>query len=80
MAMLITGPLADKLIEPAFIRSDFWLANLLAPVMGTGTGVGMGFIIAFSGLLVALVGVVPFFIPVIKNVETILPDHQTEVN
>jgi len=80
MAMLITGPLADKLIEPAFIRSDFWLANLLAPVMGTGTGVGMGFIIALSGLLVALVGVVPFFIPVIKNVETILPDHQTEVN
>jgi DHA3 family macrolide efflux protein-like MFS transporter len=79
LAMLIAGPLADKVMEPAMQNPESSLARLVGPVTGTGEGVGMGLIVAVCGLLMAVVGIVPFFIPTIRNVETILPDHQSGV-
>ncbi len=43
--------------------------------MGTGEGVGMAVIVAVSGIIVALVGLGAYNFPKIRNVETILPDH-----
>jgi len=75
LSMLIAGPLADQVLEPAMQNPDSTLAKIIAPVMGTGEGVGMAVIVAVSGIIVALVGLGAYNFPKIRNVETILPDH-----
>lgn len=75
LSMLIAGPLADQVLEPAMQNPDSTLAKLISPVMGTGEGVGMAVIVAVSGILVAFVGLGAYYFPKIRNVETILPDH-----
>jgi hypothetical protein len=43
--------------------------------MGTGEGVGMAVIVVVSGILMVFVGLGAYYFPKIRNVETILPDH-----
>ena len=72
--MLASGPLADKVFGPAMMP-----AGRLAPVFGwlTGTGKGSGISLMFvwAGLAGALVGAGGYLIPNIRNVESIIPDH-----
>ncbi|MCJ7696530.1 MAG: MFS transporter [Anaerolineaceae bacterium] len=75
LSMLIAGPLADKVMEPAMKDPESTLGKLLGPIMGIGDGVGMGVIIVVCGLLMALVGAVSFSYSKVRHVETILPDH-----
>lgn len=75
LALLISGPLADKVFEPAFRTGGNWLANLLSPLVGLGVGSGMAAIMFIAGILGISVGVVAWMNPLIRNVETLLPDH-----
>lgn len=72
---IIGGTLADFIMEPA-MQSSGSMAQLLGPLFGTGPGAGMGVLIAIIGLASALVGLASYFIPVVRNAEDILPDHE----
>ncbi|GAP61841.1 MFS transporter, DHA3 family, macrolide efflux protein [Ardenticatena maritima] len=78
LAMLLAGPLADNIFEPALRSGDTWLGRLFAPMVGTGPGAGMAAILVLSGVLGALAGVVGYLIPAIRDVEHLLPDHETQ--
>jgi MFS transporter, DHA3 family, macrolide efflux protein len=74
IAPMIAGTLADYVLEPA-MKSQTPLSALLGGIFGNGPGSGMGVLIVICGLGAALVAVISSLIPVIRNVETILPDH-----
>ncbi len=74
LAMLLAGPLADYVFEPAMMPGGAW-AGTFGGLVGTGPGAGISLIFIIAGLLGALVGVVGYAIPAIRDVETILPDH-----
>jgi len=74
IAMLIAGPLADRLFGPG-MASDGALARVFGPIVGTGPGAGMGLMFVFAGLLGALVGLGGYLFPAIRNAEDLLPDH-----
>jgi MFS transporter, DHA3 family, macrolide efflux protein len=44
-------------------------------VFGTGSGSGMSLLIVICGVGGFLVGLAGYFIPVIRDAESILPDH-----
>jgi MFS family permease len=74
IAPVIAGILADYILEPAMTTST-GLASFFGPIFGRGSGAGMGLLMAFAGLVASLVGLSGYFIPFIRNVEDILPDH-----
>ncbi len=74
VSMLLVGPLADRVFEPA-MRAGGSLAPVFGGLLGTGRGAGMALMIVFSGLVVGLAGAIPYAIPVVRNAETLLPDH-----
>jgi DHA3 family macrolide efflux protein-like MFS transporter len=74
---LIAGSLADYVLEPA-MKTPTSLSHLLGPWFGTGPGAGMGILISLCGLGAAMVGLLGYLIPVIRNVDVILPDRETE--
>jgi len=76
LSLLIAGPLADKVMEPAMQDQATAISRLLGPIFGTGPGAGMSIIVVACGLLMALVGVLSFNFSKVRNVETLLPDHQ----
>lgn len=71
---IIGGTMADFVLEPA-MRGGTGLATFFGPLVGTGPGAGMGLLMVFCGALCALVPVIGYFIPAIRNAETLLPDH-----
>ena len=71
---ILAGVLADFLLEPA-MRTRSAFSNLFGGWVGTGPGAGMALLIVFCGIGGALTGLSGYFIPVIRNAETILPDH-----
>jgi MFS transporter, DHA3 family, macrolide efflux protein len=73
---IIAGTLADFVLEPA-MRDGGRLASIFGGLVGTGPGSGMGLLLVFCGLGAALVGLAGYFIPVIRNAEDLLPDHDT---
>ncbi len=75
-AMLIAGPLADRVFEPA-MQTNSGLSQMFSGLVGTGPGAGMSLIFIFSGLMAMMVGIGGYFIPIIRNAETLLPDHDT---
>ncbi|HXF63619.1 MAG TPA: MFS transporter [Caldilineaceae bacterium] len=75
---LLAGPLADYLFEPA-MRTGGALAGAFGWLVGTGPGAGMGLLMVMTGLLGMVVGLVGYAMPVIRNAEEILPDHDAAV-
>lgn len=71
--LALAGPLADQVFEPA-MRGG--LADSFGWLVGTGAGSGMGLMFVIFGLLGAGVGLAGYIFPHIRNVETIMPDHQ----
>jgi hypothetical protein len=51
------------------------LAQIFGPVFGTGPGAGMSLLIVLTGIGGFLVGLAGYFIPVIRDAESVLPDH-----
>jgi hypothetical protein len=71
---IIAGLLADYVMEPA-MAVESPLASIFGGLVGTGPGSGMGLLLVFSGIAAGLVGLSGYFIPVIRNAEDLLPDH-----
>lgn len=74
IAMLMAGPLADVVFEPA-MRADGVLAPLFGWMVGTGPGAGMALIFVITGIGGMIIGLGGYLFPVIRNAEDILPDH-----
>jgi MFS family permease len=71
---LVAGALADFVTEPAMaVQSG--LSKAFGWLVGTGPGSGMSLQYILSGLLYLTVICVAWFMPAVRNVETLLPDH-----
>jgi DHA3 family macrolide efflux protein-like MFS transporter len=74
IGLLLAGPLADRVFEPA-MQAGGALADSWGWLVGVGPGAGMGLLIVVTGLLAALAGVVGYVIPQIRNAERLMPDY-----
>ncbi len=74
ISMGLSGWLADHVFEPAFATNQAWGSLSMAWVLAPGAGAGYALMIALSGLLVSLVGVLGWLFPAVRRVETDLPD------
>ncbi len=77
LAMLIAGPLSDNVLEPAMRNPSSVLAGVLGPLVGLGPGRGMALLFIIGGCLAALVGLGGFMFRVLRQADTLLPDHDT---
>jgi MFS family permease len=74
IASLLAGTLADNVLEPA-MRSESELAIFFAPLVGVGEGAGMALLFIFSGVLLGFIGFLGMLIPILRNLETKIPDY-----
>ena len=77
IAPLMAGPLADYVLEPA-MSADGWLTPIFGPIIGTGPGAGIALLYAIMALMMVLVGLGGYMVHTLRNVESILPDHDEE--
>lgn len=70
---IIAGVLADQVLEPG-MRAGGSLAPVFSPLVGSGPGSGMALMFILVAGLTALSGAVAFAFPVVRNVESRLPD------
>jgi len=75
-AIILAGPLADRVFEPAMAPGGS-LAGILGDVFGTGPGAGMAVMFVLAGILGAMVGLVAYSVRVIRDAEGIVPDHDS---
>lgn len=75
LAYLLAGPLADRVLEPAMQPSGA-LAGTFGWLVGTGAGAGMALMFVFAGVLGVFVGVMALFYKPVRDIETLLPDHE----
>ncbi len=75
IGMLLAGPLADKIFEPA-MQVGGQAAAQWGWLVGVGPGAGMGLLLVVVGLLSATAGVVGYALPVVRQVETRMPDFE----
>ena len=77
VAFLLAGPLADNIFEPA-MQTGGSLESSLGGLVGTGAGAGMSLIFIITALLGTAVSLAGYLVPVIRNIEDILPDYDEE--
>ena len=75
VAMLLAGPLADRVFEPAMMPGGS-LAPMFGGLVGTGPGAGMSLMFVIAGALGMLVGLGGYAFRVVRKVGDILPDHE----
>ncbi len=72
---VLAGLLADYVTEPA-MQPGGVLAKTFGWLVGTGPGAGMALQFVIAGVLyLAIVMTVIFFVPVVRNLEDSIPDH-----
>mgnify|MGYP001040112946 CR=1 FL=1 len=74
VAMILGGRLADAVFEPAMAAGGTF-AHFFQPLVGSGLGSGKALLFIFSGILGVIAALVGYLVPVIRNVETLLPDY-----
>ena len=74
VAMIMGGRLADAVFEPA-MASGGTFAQFFQPLVGSGPGSGMAVLFVFAGILGVVVGLIGYLVPVVREVETRLPDY-----
>jgi len=72
---VLSGLVADYVTEPA-MKSQAGLGSLFGWMVGTTSGSGMSLQFVFSGLAYLLVAAMAWYLPAVRNVETLLPDHE----
>lgn len=77
-AQLIAGPLADFVFEPG-MQSNTLMASTAGRVVGMDPGSGMSLMWIIFGTLAFATSIGSYMIPIIRNVEDILPDHDQPV-
>lgn len=78
LSMLLAGPLADFIFEPAMMPDGF-LSQIFGWLVGVGPGAGMSLIFVFVGVAGVIVCLTGYALPVVRHIEDILPDHKAEV-
>jgi len=78
LGMLLAGPLADRLFEPAMAAGG-GMAAAFGWLVGAGPGAGMALLFVLAGLLGALVGFSGYALRAVRSVEEALPDYDGEV-
>ncbi|MGB9134691.1 MAG: MFS transporter [Candidatus Bathyarchaeia archaeon] len=73
-AMLMAGFLADSFFEPG-MKVGGSIAESFGWLVGTGPGAGMALMIVITGMLGAVLTLGVYGIRAVRDVETILPDH-----
>ena len=74
VAALLSGPLADRVFEPA-MREGGALVPLFGRLVGVGPGAGIGLMFFIFGLAATAVGLSGYLFPAIRNAETLIPDY-----
>ena len=75
LGALVAGQLADNVFEPAMRTAGSPLSQIFGSVFLTQPGSGMSTLITLSGILIIGVGIAAYAFPKVRNVETLLPDH-----
>jgi len=78
ISMLLAGPLADGVFEPAMMPGGA-LAGSVGEILGTGPGRGVGFMIVIAGLGTTVASAAGWLLPRIRNLEVEIPDGLEEV-
>lgn len=73
-AYLIAGPLADNIFVPA-LNEGGSLVGVFEGIFGTGGGAGIALLYVICSVWMLVVGLTGFYIPQLRDVEQILPDH-----
>lgn len=79
LGLLIAGPLADNIFEPAFQNPSNSLTEFFSTWYLPGPGAGMGFLISIASIMIVFVGIYGFFSKKVRDVETIIPDFDEEI-
>ncbi len=73
ISYLLAGPLADKVFEPA-VGGAGW--DVVAPLVGTHAGAGIGLMAVVAGVMVVFTGLVFYAMPSMRRMEATLPDYR----
>lgn len=74
IVMLLAGPLADIVFEPAMMPGGE-LAGMFGWLFGVGPGAGMALMISIAGLVGILLPLLGYAIRDVREVESIMPDY-----
>jgi hypothetical protein len=74
LALALTGPLVDRLLEPA-VGGPGWA--WAAPLVGSQAGSGMGLLIVVAGTIILLLTAGVYAWPRTRSLEADLPDYGT---
>jgi MFS family permease len=72
--LLMSGFLADNIFTPALSEGGS-LVGIFRGIFGIGAGAGIAMLYVICAICMLLVGIIGFYIPSLRNVELILPDH-----
>jgi len=72
---VVAGLIADRVMEPA-MRAETWLSRTFASVTGSGPGSGMAIQFLAAGVLYLAIDAIALSVRAVRDVETILPDHE----
>jgi DHA3 family macrolide efflux protein-like MFS transporter len=72
-SFLLTGPLVDRVLEPA-VGGRGW--RFLEPIVGRQAGAGMGLVLVGTGLMILLATAAMYGLPRIRQLEAALPDYK----
>lgn len=79
IAMLIAGPLSDRVIGPAMAEGGS-LAPIFGQFVGIGPGAGMSLLIFFAGVVgITLPFLAGYALPLVRNLEDLVPDIELVV-
>jgi MFS family permease len=78
LALLLAGPLADQIFEPAMNEHGL-LAGSVGRIIGVGPGRGIALLIIILGILSALAAFAAYLHPRIRRVEDEIPDAITNI-
>ena len=77
LGLLLAGPLADFVFEPA-MQVGGPLVPLFGWLVGSGPGAGMGLIVLGCGLAGLVSSLGAYLVPIVRDIELILPDYVAE--
>ncbi|MEO1665698.1 MAG: MFS transporter [Chloroflexota bacterium] len=78
IGFLISGPLADRVFEPAMAPGGA-LADVFGPWVGTGPGAGVALMFVCTGVIGCTMALSGYLFPAVRNVEDDLPDCDTVI-
>ena len=73
IAMIMAGPLADRVFEP-LLQEDGALAESVGSIVGVGPGRGIAFLFIILGGLSVLFTLIAYLYPRLRNLEDEIPD------